>query len=215
MPKYNHNVLGAFTAFLRAFSVSMGIYTCFALSGPYGVYTRFLGAFHAVAVCFRQPVSLYARGAFPGAVYGAGAFCAAGIMDARRGFSRGAGAVSIYARGPVFRRGFSVFLAAFPAVLAVAGAVCFRGRRRFSIVFPGLFMIPGAAGRINIFSAAGAGKSQKNANEQIFTFRAAHAYAPAYARPRPCTRATPRTPDFPLRREEGKTGQIYSIRTRT
>lgn len=238
-----HSVSGPFTAFLRAFSVSIGIYSCFTFPGLFRPFTAFSRAFHAVAVCFRRPVSIYARGAFPGAVYGAGAFCAAGIIDAGRDRF-------LYTRAACFppglfscRRSFSglfccrrgrlfpaCFHSAFGAFsgrrvacfrgcrrrFSIVFSACFRGRNRgFSIMFPGLFPWPGAAGRINNFSAAGAGKSQKNANEQIFTFRAAHAYAPAYACPRPCTRATPRTPVFSLTHGEGKTGQIYSIRTRT
>ena len=236
-----HSVSGPFTAFLRAFPLSMCIYSTFLLSGLFGAFTAFSRAFYAVAVCFRRPVSIYARGAFlpclfrlppyisgAGPFHGAGAFCAAGIINARRDRF-------LYTRAACFpqglfscRRSFSglfccrrgrlfpaCFHSAFGAFSGRRGA-CFRGRGRgFSIMFPGLFPWPGAAGRINIFSAAGAGKSQKNANEQIFTFRAAHAYAPAYARPRPCTRATPRTPDFSLTHGEGKTGQIYSICTRT
>ena len=212
-----HSVLGAFTAFLRAFPLSMCIYPAFLLSGLFGAFTAFSRAFHAVAVCFRRPVSIYARGAFlpclfrlpsynsgAGPFHGAGAFCAAGIIDARRGFSRG----RFYIRARACFRGRRRFSIGFSA--------CFRGRGRgFSIMFPGLFMIPGAAGRINNFSTAGAGKVKEMCIEQIFTFRAAHAYAPAYARPRPCTRATPRGRDFSLTHGEGKTGQIYSIRTRT
>lgn len=222
MPYSFHIVFGPFTAFLGAFLLPACIYACFALSGLFGAYTRFPGVFSAVAICFRPvsrfpvsgaawPVSLPSSGA--GLIYAGGACFAAWIIS-RRGFSSGAGRLlpvcfhsAFGRRGACFgcrRRRFSIVLSA-----------CFRGRGRgFSIMFPGLFMIPGAAGRINNFSAAGAGKSQKNANEQIFTSRAAHAYAPAYARPRPCTRATPRTSDFSLTHGEGKTGQIYSIRTR-
>lgn len=195
MPVFQNIILGPFTAFLRAFLFSACICACFTLSGLFGAYTRFLGA----ARGFRS-VSLPSSGA---GRFSAGAFsAAAGPFPGLFGRLLPVCFHSAFGRrGACFscRRGrFSIGISA-----------CFRGRGRgFSIMFPGLFMIPGAAGRINIFSAAGAGKVKELCIEQIFKWPAGAGSAPP-TRARARVHARPPGPRiFPSRTRKGKQGKF-------